>query len=223
MEINLGDILIQMLKVFWQFKGILLIIGGILLLASIFKILEYFLNRNSKSKRFRGKKTIHDLQYLTPSQFENYIEELFRALGYKTKTVGGVGDGGIDVEVEKDGLVHYIQCKKFIIRQVPVGAVRDFYGAIADKVDGGKGYFITTNVFTLEAEKFAEGKPIELVDRFKLMEYVKLANIEPPTPERNAESTACPQCGGTLIERKGKFGRFMGCSNYPKCKYTLDL
>jgi hypothetical protein len=27
-----------------------------------------------------------------------------------------------------------------------------FYGAIADRIDGGKGYFITTNVFTLEAE-----------------------------------------------------------------------
>ena len=33
-------------------------------------------------------------------------------------------------------------------------------------------------------------------------------------------STICPKCGGNLIERTGKFGKFIGCSNYPKCKYT---
>ncbi len=31
----------------------------------------------------------------------------------------------------------------------------------------------------------------------------------------------CPKCGGKLIERKGKYGAFYGCSNYPKCKFTM--
>ena len=30
----------------------------------------------------------------------------------------------------------------------------------------------------------------------------------------------CPNCGGKLISRKGAYGPFLGCSNYPKCKYT---
>ena len=30
----------------------------------------------------------------------------------------------------------------------------------------------------------------------------------------------CPVCGGTLKERKGPYSTFLGCSNYPKCKYT---
>jgi len=30
----------------------------------------------------------------------------------------------------------------------------------------------------------------------------------------------CPQCGGTLVEKSGRFGRFIACSNYPDCKYT---
>lgn len=30
----------------------------------------------------------------------------------------------------------------------------------------------------------------------------------------------CPKCGGELKMRKGKYGTFWGCSNYPKCKYT---
>ena len=30
----------------------------------------------------------------------------------------------------------------------------------------------------------------------------------------------CPMCGGELIMREGKYGNFIGCSNYPKCRYT---
>jgi DNA topoisomerase I len=30
----------------------------------------------------------------------------------------------------------------------------------------------------------------------------------------------CPRCGGNLVEREGKFGKFLGCRNYPKCKFT---
>jgi restriction endonuclease Mrr len=46
---------------------------------------------------------------------------------------------------------------------------------LVDHLAKGKAYFITTNKFTLEAEKFVEDKPIELVDGFKLIEYIKLS------------------------------------------------
>lgn len=29
----------------------------------------------------------------------------------------------------------------------------------------------------------------------------------------------CPKCGNKLVERFGKYGKFIGCSGYPKCKY----
>ena len=32
----------------------------------------------------------------------------------------------------------------------------------------------------------------------------------------------CPNCGGTLVERKGQSGVFYGCSNYPKCHFTIN-
>ena len=40
--------------------------------------------------------------------------------------------------------------------------------------------------------------------------------------EKNkAEETGemCPECGSPLVIRKGKFGEFVACSNYPTCKY----
>ncbi len=38
---------------------------------------------------------------------------------------------------------------------------------------------------------------------------------------KNAEMK-CPKpdCGGHMVERNGKFGPFLGCSNFPKCKYS---
>ena len=35
------------------------------------------------------------------------------------------------------------------------------------------------------------------------------------------EAGICPRCGGQLIERQGKFSTFYGCSNYPKCDFTV--
>ncbi|WP_045224643.1 type I DNA topoisomerase [Methyloterricola oryzae] len=34
---------------------------------------------------------------------------------------------------------------------------------------------------------------------------------------------ACPECGGPLSIRLGRNGRFIGCNNYPTCKYTRNL
>ena len=33
----------------------------------------------------------------------------------------------------------------------------------------------------------------------------------------------CPDCGSQLLMRFGRYGTFVGCSNYPTCKYTRDL
>lgn len=34
------------------------------------------------------------------------------------------------------------------------------------------------------------------------------------------ENGICPRCKGKLVDRKGKYGSFLGCSNYPNCKFT---
>ena len=44
--------------------------------------------------------------------------------------------------------------------------------------------------------------------------YDKMEQIQ---PEKTGET--CPECGGDLVIRKGKYGDFVACSNYPTCKY----
>lgn len=37
------------------------------------------------------------------------------------------------------------------------------------------------------------------------------------------QNSICPKCGGNLVKRRGQYGEFLGCSNYPNCKYTYKL
>ncbi|MFP4248015.1 MAG: type I DNA topoisomerase [Armatimonadota bacterium] len=46
------------------------------------------------------------------------------------------------------------------------------------------------------------------------------AGWEPPAPEKLGEE--CPECGKDLVIREGRRGKFVGCSAYPKCRYTRD-
>ena len=44
-----------------------------------------------------------------------------------------------------------------------------------------------------------------------------LKNMEKKAPVSTGE--LCPECGNDLVIRKGKYGEFVACSNYPTCKY----
>jgi ssDNA-binding Zn-finger/Zn-ribbon topoisomerase 1 len=45
-----------------------------------------------------------------------------------------------------------------------------------------------------------------------------------PGQGRRLRSARCPTCGtGQLSLKLGKFGAFIGCSNYPECRYTMQL
>ena len=57
----------------------------------------------------------------------------------------------------------------------------------------------------------------EFYDKFAPIMDDALKNMEKKAPVATGE--ICPECGGDLVIRKGKFGEFVACSNYPKCKY----
>jgi len=177
--------ILNILKAIWNAIVAWKYLWGALLIIFLMRLLPDVINNIRDGFRLRRKfrhgqswrsdrELLWMLRGMRPDEFEDYIADLFSRMGYKTETTGGAYDEGVDIIAEKDGIEHYIQCKKYFGKhEVGVGEIRDFYGAIADHLASGKGYFITTNKFTLEAERFAEDKPIELVDSFKLIDYIK--------------------------------------------------
>ncbi len=47
--------------------------------------------------------------------------------------------------------------------------------------------------------------------------YEKLAGIQ-----AGMGTMICPSCGGELTKRTGRYGEFIGCSNFPRCRYTRN-
>ena len=41
--------------------------------------------------------------------------------------------------------------------------------------------------------------------------------------QQHNSDTVCPKCGGHLVERNGKQGPFIGCDNFPKCRYIRAI
>ena len=74
-----------------------------------------------------------------------------------------------------------------------------------------------------DLDKIAEGNLVwyELLDKF-YKDFEPLLNVafkemQKDAPEETGEM--CPECGKPLVIRKGKYGKFTACSNYPECKY----
>ena len=64
-----------------------------------------------------------------------------------------------------------------------------------------------------------QGKNIE----DKEIRKAHVQNIHKTVIERQLkmENLICPRCNGELKLRNGKSGKFYGCSNYPRCRFTM--
>ena len=78
-----------------------------------------------------------------------------------------------------------------------------------------------------ELDEIAEGKvnEVDTLTRFwnqftPLLENA-YSNMEKIQPVKVGET--CPECGGELVYRDGRFGRFISCGNFPKCRYTRKI
>ncbi len=58
---------------------------------------------------------------------------------------------------------------------------------------------------------------------FKSLIMDKDKNVERKDVTQEAIDEKCPECGTQLSIRLGRNGRFIGCTNYPECKYTRNL
>ena len=58
----------------------------------------------------------------------------------------------------------------------------------------------------------------EFYDLFEPRVKDAFKDMEKKAPEETGE--ICPECGNPLVIRKGKYGTFVACSNYPECKYV---
>ena len=122
----------------------------------------------------RAELKLSQLASLTPEGFEEFVGEIFEAIGFEVEHVGGTGDQGVDLKVRRGGLLGIVQCKYFSKGVVGSPELQKFLGTI-HHTKSHKGFFVTTRTFTLAADKFAADHPIELIDGPRLVELVQEA------------------------------------------------
>ena len=111
-----------------------------------------------------------------------------------------------------------IQDKKFIPTEVGI--------EITDSLQTSFSHIInveyTANMEN-DLDKIADNKSVwyEVLDKFykEFEPAVQDAFDKMPKKEPEKVGEDCPQCGHPLVIRKGKFGAFVACSNFPTCKY----
>ncbi len=111
----------------------------------------------------------------------------------------------------------------FLVAQFPDLFAVGFTAQMEDDLDGiargERGWVETLRAFYAPFS--------EAVD--KARETAQIQAISVPASKRKASGGAtptgetCPECGGAVLLRQGKYGRFRACANFPKCKWKAPV
>ncbi|KTF36493.1 restriction endonuclease [Xanthomonas vesicatoria] len=214
---------------------------GVCWLAALFS----YLRTRSRRRFLETRTSLESLAAGGWRQFEQLVGEAFRRQGYSVEETGlGGPDGGIDLILRKDGrrtLVQCKQCKQWKRQQVGVSVVREMYGLLAHH-QAHSVKIACIGTYTKDAQRFAQGKPIELIDGEQLLEMVGAvqkqataqqtvtsARIEPVFASHDSTASAalaipsCPRCSSALVQRTNRRTgeKFLGCIQFPTCRGTL--
>jgi restriction system protein len=96
------------------------------------------------------------------SSLEGQIARLFRRLGYRVRHRPATHDSGVDLDLARPGLRAIVQCKHWS-RPVGPSVVRDLYGTLLH-TGADLGILATTSTVSRSAQRFAQGKPLLLLD-----------------------------------------------------------
>ena len=79
--------------------------------------------------------------------------------------------------------------------------------------------------FTKEEVDYIYKKLNELnIDCFKQrVVHVKNVKRNIKEAEKKLRKNKCPRCGGKLKKKKGKYGKFKRCKNYPECTFRINI
>lgn len=150
------------------------LIYGVYGISGLFFILAFFSFFKSKhdDELWKKRLTVQELNKMDWEQLEHLVKILFVKIGYKITERGGArADGGVDVEARKFGRKVIVQCKQWKSNKVGVAVVREMFAVMIHE-KAKKVYIVTCGSFTKDAEEFAKGKPVYLIDGPELVSWV---------------------------------------------------
>ncbi len=194
-------------------SGMLLIIAALLAFAAL-----------RRGALLEGQHGINSLRKISWREFEDLVAEAYKRKGYIVTETASGADGGVDLILKKGGEKLLVQCKHWRMTKVGVKVVRELYGVVAAE-GASEGVVISSGIFTREAQDFARGKPLELIDGTELLKIITEVQKKQGSVQHESNNILCPLCGNIMVIRTAKKGtntgkEFWGCSAFPKCRGT---
>lgn len=189
----------------------------IIILVIAYKLLPVIVNflKKKKIQSIYRKARIYDVDKMDGIEFEYYLEALFSKLKYKPSVTKASHDYGADLILKNENKRIVVQAKRSSTK-IGIKAVQEIYAA--QRFHGADEAWIVTNSFyTKSAVELGNACSIIMKDRNTLSKWIISINPDFSNNER------CPRCNNELVVRTGKNGQFLGCSNYPNCKYTKNI
>jgi len=199
---------------------------------------EYAANEKNRIEAERAKRAQEYRQYLQkirlpsylkkidPLAFEKLACDLHSRMGYTVESTSYTGDSGADGILKKNGETTILQAKR-VQSSVGEPILRDLYGTM-HSFKAQYGVVVTTGKVSRQAREWVENKPIRIIELDELSSLIRQYFPEDDVVPSNFvplpnQSYLCPLCHLPLRKRRGRYGKFLGCSGYPKCKYTRKL
>jgi hypothetical protein len=121
---------------------------------------------------------------LTARQFEEFVADLLKRLGYRAALSPKGRDGGIDIVADRTTDVGpelvLVQCKRFATKKVDEPTVKQLC-TVVDDHKATRGLIVTTSTFTSVALKYIDTKKYRVAgaDQSRLREWMRIVREQP--------------------------------------------
>lgn len=193
----------------------------------------YIIEKSQIANLNAGEEVIMKFLGVEFSVYFEYVEDGLYHLGLTRKYPGQDGLAEPIIEIKLNDK-EYFALERHMANHSD-SAIGDIGAVITRKVMGDILSFFLQNLgnYVPGSFQFDDNyykKNWEYYVKYLIHEIMEGREVRPIIPDelknifdRKYVSEECPICGGSLVVRQGRHGNFLGCSNYPDCKYTTDL
>ena len=179
-------------KVTWLI--LLAVTAGILFAWGYIRKRRKIREEENRKLALRRQGHLSNLKQMDPFEFERYICDLFKELGYEANVTTSSGDGGKDLIMTRGRITAVAECKRYVTTKITRPQIQKFHSAVIDS-NAEKGHFITTSDFTKHAITYVENKPIILINGETLVKMIEEATKEGKTKLHKAIEGYPPTLG----------------------------
>ncbi len=111
-----------------------------------------------------------------------------------------------------------LEDKKFVPTEIGFEITDKLQECFSDIINVKYTADMETDLDSVAEAKFDHIKLLsDFYNKFEPLVEKAFETMEKKAPVETGED--CPECGNPLVIRKGRYGEFVACSNYPECKY----